>query len=102
MAKRLYTLQDIKDFLKNEYNIDWQGAVVKNGKIIYLKEDDLHNPSLRILAIVNENNSKAMYRIAVSNTSFGVYGKSSYHKSKRWQKILAERLTQEQNQQSLQ
>ena len=100
--KRLYTLKDIKDFLKKEYDMDWKRyAIVKNGKAIYLKEDDLKNSSMSVLAIVNENGSKAMHRLAISNTRFDVYGKSHYQKSRRWQKMLAERLNQEQNQQSL-
>ena len=100
--KRLYTLEDIKDFLDKEYAMDWKGyAIVKKGKVVYLKEEDLKNASMSVLAIVNENGSKAMHRIAISNTRFDVYGKSHYQKSRRWQKMLDERLNQEQSQQSL-
>ncbi len=95
--KRLYTLKDIKDFLKQEYDIDWKGyAIVKKGKVIYLNEEDLKNASMSVLAIVNENGSKAMYRFAISNTRFDIYGKGNYQKSRRWQKLLENKHEQEQ------
>ena len=35
MAERAYTLQDVKDFLKEYYNLDWRNfQIIKDGQFL--------------------------------------------------------------------
>ena len=97
MAERLYTLEDIKQFLKNEYDLDWRDCeVVKDGYKSRIKDRHFNKSCLRAPVVVYRGKFKEIYWINVSNRYFSVYGKNNHNKTKYWQKFLKEKREQKQ------
>lgn len=94
MTKSIYTVEDIKEFLQQEYDLDWINyEIIKNGHKVCIKDKQLKS-SLRALFIVYRGKIKEFYTVSVSNEGFSVYGKTSQHKSKHWRKFLVEKYNQ--------
>ena len=92
----LYNAEDIKTFLKKEYDLDWKNyEVIKNG-CKYCMTDKCFKGGLKIVAIVYRGQTVEIYTITISNNSFNVYGKSNQKKNEKWKKLLIKKCNQEQ------
>ena len=101
MPERLYTVNDIKQFFKDEYDLDWRDCeVVKDGYKSCIKNRHFNKSCLRAPLVVYRGKVKEIYWVNVSNRYFSVYGKNNQHKSRRWQKLLENKQIQEQNQEN--
>ena len=79
MIKRNYKLQDIKDFLKEYYNLDWRHFyVLDNGKTRSIRLHDFKQDRLFVGAIVYKGEKARKIRfIDVTNYSFDVHGEKN-------------------------
>ncbi len=95
MAERLYTLEDIKNFLKEEYDLDWRDyEIIKNGHAVKISDRDFNQSCLCAPAIVYRRELKEIYLLKITNKYFGVYGKNSQNKTRRWRQLMAYRYDQ--------
>jgi len=103
MAERAYKLQDVKDFLKEYYNLDWRNfLIIKDGHTIPIKMRDFNKTCLRVPAVLYHGDSKQICWLSVSNRHFQVYGyqddkKSNRLKNKLWLDFITKRHSQEQS-----
>ena len=102
MAERAYKLQDVKDFLKEYYNLDWRNfLIIKDGKSIAIKMRDFNQSCLRVPAVLyHGENEKKICWLSISNTYFSVYGydvkDKNNHKNQLWVDFIAKEYNQEQ------
>ena len=103
MAKRNYKLQDVYDYLKEYYNLDW-----KLCQIISLNDqhgvrqwnfDGKEGIELCVIAIVYMGEKQKHIRLRVTNDEFEIYEINShlhYYKSPKvqWKDYLAQRHNQ--------
>ena len=96
MNKRLFTLQDIKDFLMQEYELDWRNfEVLQNGHRYSLRELDVKKQELVIQVFVYRNSKLEINRLYVSNKSFTMFGNNTQAKLRKWRNLMRSKLEQE-------
>ncbi len=96
MAKKLYTVEDIKGFLDKEFKLDWKYEIIKDGHKTTLTDEDIKLSRFVTQFIVYNKGRLEIYQVGVSNHNIIVYGKSNQHKPKRWQKFIESKINQEQ------
>ena len=92
MEQRKYDFYDVKQFLKDQYNIDWKGfRIFDIDKIRKVRLSDIkgENNYLRIVVLVNENEAEDMIFVEVTNNSFRVVSNNiNNNKSKLWKELI--------------
>ena len=92
MEQRKYDFYDVKQFLKDQYNIDWKGfRIFDIDKIRKVRLSDIkgENNYLRIVVPVNENEAEDMIFVEVTNNSFRVVSNNiNNNKSKLWKEFI--------------
>jgi hypothetical protein len=92
MEQRKYDFYDVKQFLKDQYNIDWKGfRIFDIDKIRKVRLSDIkgENNYLRIVVPVNENEAEDMIFVEVTNNSFRVVSNNiNNNKSKLWKELI--------------
>lgn len=96
MEKRNYKLQDIKDYIYEEYELVWDDyLVLDNDGMRRVRHIDFENDKLSVVAIMYKDGRKLLPRwIQATNEYISVsgLGKNTYD----WQDFLAKRYNQEQ------
>ena len=92
MEQRKYDFYDVKQFLKDQYNIEWKGfRIFDIDKIRKVRLSDIkgENNYLRIVVPVNENEAEDMIFVEVTNNSFRVVSNNiNNNKSKLWKELI--------------
>ena len=92
MEQRKYDFYDVKQFLKDQYNIDWKGfRIFDIDKIRKVRLSDIKGEKnyLRIVVLVNENEAEDMIFVEVTNNSFRVVSNNiNNNKSKLWKEFI--------------
>ena len=102
MEEKKYKLQDVYDFLKEYYNLEWRNfLIIKDGYKVSIKMRDFNQTCLRVPAVLYHGQNKEICWLIVSNKYFQVYGYGynrnvNKHKNKLWIDFLAKRHNQEQ------
>lgn len=103
MVRRLYNLQDIYDFLKDYYNLEWRDfRILEQGCARPFKMTDFKKSQVSVPALLQSDECKdEICWLTISNRYFVVYGHGENNrnktKTKLWQAYLAKKYTQEQN-----
>ncbi|MBQ7798336.1 MAG: hypothetical protein IJ371_04365 [Clostridia bacterium] len=105
MVERGYKLQDVYDFLKEYYNLEWRNfLIIKDSHTIPIKMSDFKKSCLSIPAVLWHGETKEICWMTVSNRYFVVYGYGENNrnksKTKLWIDFIAKRHNQEQGLQS--
>lgn len=106
MAKRNYKLQDVYDYLKEYYNLDWkQFHINDNNQDRSIRKGDFDGnwcTNLSIVAVVYKGSTRILIWLNVSNQDLSILGSSSpilkeiSQPRVTWQDFLAKRYGQEQ------
>ena len=92
MEERKYDFYDVKQFLKDQYNIDWKGfRIFDMDKIRKVRLSDVkgENSYLRIIVPVNDNGIEDMVFVEVTNNTFRVVNDNIHdNKSKLWEELV--------------
>lgn len=102
MAKIMYNLKDIYDYLLKYYNIEWVGYMVfDNGVERTVQKKDFggdngkFESNLNVIAVVYHGSQRQNLWLNVSNRSFSIDVNTKPKIS--WQDFLVERYSQEQS-----
>lgn len=97
MAERSYTLQDVKDYLYEKYELDWKDfKVLDSGVGRRPRASDFGENGLMICAVLYKEGRKDWPRVVFVNDEFisvSGLGRDYYD----WREFLAQRHNQEQN-----
>ncbi len=103
MKNNHFTLQDIKDFLKEEYGLNWNGKIRKDfDKKEFVEasiEDFYPSGSFVPQFLLRRNGKRILKCIGVGNVRFVLFEEKSREKvdkSEEWKDFLAVRHNQEQ------
>ena len=95
MAKRKYKLQDIYDYLKQEFGLDWKNCrVIGDDLIRGVRSTDFDEDRLSVVGLIYNGRKVGARWIQASNTSLSVSGFQTEHED--WQDFLAQRYNQKQ------
>ena len=96
MARRKYRLQDVKDYIYEEYGLDWKDYMTRDNDLIRgVRSTDFDEDRLSVVGFMYKDGRKVGVRwIQASNTSLSVSGFKTERED--WQDFLAKRYSQEQ------
>jgi len=108
MAKRNYKLQDVYDYLKQEYNLEWRLFQIKARNVDYSDYErgvrawnfgGKDGTELCVIAIVYQNNKRKTVRLRVTNDELEIYEINPYlhyYKAPKveWKDFLSSRYNQ--------
>ncbi|MBQ3502909.1 MAG: hypothetical protein IJA72_04540 [Clostridia bacterium] len=111
MKKKIYNLQDIYDYLKQEYGLEWRLYQIKGSDVKNKRECEhgvrvwnfggKDGSELHVIAIVYDGNKRKTVRLRVTNDELEIYEVTPnlhYYKAPEveWKEFLARRQKQEQ------
>jgi len=95
MGKKHFTLQDIKDFLKDEFALDWNGKVMKDfdtKQFVKASIDDFDiSGGFMPTFLLRSNGKREIRSIAIGNVRFTLYNEQlgeKTDKSEEWKIFL--------------
>ena len=96
MIERKWKLKDVKEFLKQRYNLEWRHFhVVKDGgQICGVGKTDFNGDKLKVLAILHKGDRRQLHWLCVSNQVFKTSIESE-PQSDLWAEMLANKSCQQ-------